>query len=332
MAIHDVAARFYREQLGRGWVPGYLTRRGFGPDVQRHWQVGYAPASWDTLLQRLRTAGYPDSLIESAGLARRTRTGTLADTFRDRAVLPIRDPHGRIVAFIGRAADDADPGVPRYLNSPTTPLYRKSHVLFGLWEASAALRRGALPVITEGPLDAIAISIADGGRYAPVALCGTALTARHVAVLRQACDLTARGVLVAFDADSSGLRAAVRAYHLLSPVSGAAAAAVLPHGRDPAQILADCGRESLATLLAYRKPLADLVVDAEITIWSERLRFAEGQVGALRAAAATIAAMSARDVARQVCRLAELLGLDHSAVTEAVTDAVTSGASKTGIR
>lgn len=337
MAIHDVAARFYRDQLGRGWVPGYLTRRGFGPDVQRRWQVGYAPASRDALVQRLRAAGYPDFLIESAGLARRTRNGALADTFRDRAVLPIREPHGRIVAFIGRAADDADPGVPKYLNSPTTPLYRKGHVLFGLWEAGAALGAGALPVIAEGPLDAIAIAIAGGGRYAPVALCGVTLTARQVAVLREACDLRARGVLVAFDADGGGQRAAVRAYHLLSPVSGGAAAAVLPHGRDPAHVLADCGQRSLAALLAHRRrPLADLVIDAELSVWSGRLRFAEGQVGALRAAAATIAAMPARDVPRQVGRLAELLRLDHSAVTEAVTDAVTEGtrpgASKTDIR
>jgi DNA primase catalytic core len=324
VAIHDVAVRFYRDQLDRSWVPGYLARRGFGPDALRFWQVGYAPLSGHALVRHLRSAGYPDSLIQTAGLARRTRTGVLADTFRDRAVLPIRDGHGRVVAFIGRVADYADPARPKYLNSPNTPLYRKGEVLFGLWEASAALAASAVPVIAEGPLDAIAIATAGNGRYAPVALCGTALTGHQVAVLGDACDLRATGVLVAFDADSGGHRAAARAYHTLSPVCGRTAAVVLPAGCDPAQILADHGPEVLGTLLRQRlKPLGDLVIDAEIGAWSQRLRFAEGQVGALRAGAAAIAAMPARDVPRQVGRLAKLTGLDHATVTEAVTDALT---------
>lgn len=326
MAIHDVALACYRDTLERSWVPGYLARRGFDPRVQRRWQVGYAPASGHALVCHLRSAGYPDSLIEAAGLGRRTRAGILTDTFRDRAVLPVRDSHGRIVAFIGRAADHAGPAAPKYLNSPTTPLYRKGDVLFGLTEAGAALAAGAVPVITEGPLDAIAIGVATDGRYAPVALCGTILTARQMAVLGDACDLRATGALVAFDADGAGCRAAVRAYHMLSPVAGRTAAVVLPAGRDPAQVLTDHGPGALASLLGRRlRPLADLVLDAEVGVWSQRLRFAEGQVGALRAGAAAIAAMPASDVPRQVARLAGILGLDHGMVTEAVTEALTRG-------
>lgn len=323
MAIHDVAARFYRDQLEFSWVPGYLASRGFGPAVLRRWQAGYAPATGHALLRHLRSAGYPDSLIHTAGLARRTRTGMLTDTFRDRAVLPIRDGHGRIVAFIGRVAGCADAARPRYLNSPSTPLYAKGKVLFGLWEAAAALAAGAVPVLTEGPLDAIAIAIAGAGRYAPVALCGTALTAAQVALLGDACGARATGVLVAFDGDGGGHRAAARAYHTLSPACGRTAAVALPDGSDPAQILAAQGPEVLATLLTkHLRPLADLVIDTEIGDWSDRLRFAEGQVGALRAGAAAIAGMPARDVPRQVGRLAELIGLDHATVTEAVTDAL----------
>lgn len=326
MAIHDVALACYRDRLDRSWVPGYLAGRGFDSQVQRRWQVGYAPASGHALVCHLRSAGYPDSLIETAGLARRTRTGILTDTFRDRAVLPIKDSHGRIVAFIGRAAGRANPAAPKYLNSPTTPLYRKGDVLFGLWEAGAALAAGAVPVITEGPLDAIAIAVATDGHYAPVALCGAILTARQVAALGDACDLSTTGALVAFDADGAGSRAAVRAYHMLSPVSGRTAAVILPPGRDPAQVLTDHGQAALASLLGRRlKPLADLVLDAEVGVWSQRLRFAEGQVGALRAGAAAIAAMPARDVPRQAGRLAEILGLDHGMVTQALTEALTRG-------
>lgn len=324
VAIHDVAARFYRDQMAGSWVPGYLAGRGFDPPVQQHWQIGYAPAGRDALTSQLRTAGYPDSLIETSGLARRSKNGGLTDTFRDRAMLPIRDPHGRIVAFIGRAADDTKPTVPKYLNSPTTPLYRKGHVLFGLWEARVTLQSGATPVITEGPLDTIAIAVAGRGRYAPVALCGTVLTAHQVAVLADACDLRAAEVLVAFDADGGGRRAALRAYRLLSRVSGGTASVRFPVGGDPARILADHGPGILAALLCHRRtPLADLVVDTEVAAWTERLRFAEGQIGALRATATEIAAMPTRDVARQVARLADLLHLDHATVTEAVTDALT---------
>ena len=123
--VHQAAARFFRSRLPGSWVPGYLTARGFGAAVQQRWQAGYAPAGWDALTRHLRGAGYPDRLIEAAGLARRSRRGTLIDTFRDRAMLPIRAADGTIVAFIGRAPASAGPGVPKYLNSPHTAPVRQ---------------------------------------------------------------------------------------------------------------------------------------------------------------------------------------------------------------
>ena len=208
--VHQAAAQFFRSHMPGSWVPGYLSARGFGTVVQQRWQIGYAPAGWDTLTCHLRAAGYPDRLIEAAGLAHRSRRGTLIDTFRDRAVLPIRAADGTIVAFIGRAPAGAGPGVPKYLNSPHTALYDKSSVLFGLWEARGALASGARPVIVEGPFDAIAVTTAGHGRYAGVAPCGTALTSHHLATLDDAADLQATGVLVAFDPDQAG-RARCRA-------------------------------------------------------------------------------------------------------------------------
>src|SRR5262252_9184986 len=98
VAIHEVAARFYREHLAGSWVPGYLAGRGFGPGILAEWEVGYAPAAWDALTNHLRSAGYHDSLIQAAGLAHRSRRGTLTDTFRDRVMLPVRSADGRIVA------------------------------------------------------------------------------------------------------------------------------------------------------------------------------------------------------------------------------------------
>jgi DNA primase catalytic core len=324
LSIHEAAARFFRARLPRSWVPGYLAGRGFPPTVQQRWQAGYAHHSWDGLTRQLRAEGYPDPLIEAAGLARRSRRGTLADTFRDRAMLPIRSPQGTIIAFIGRAPEHARESVPKYLNSPATDLYDKSEVLFGLWQARGALGRGAQPVITEGPFDAIAVSAACPDRYAGLAPCGAVLTSRQAAALDRSADLRARGVLVAFDADAAGRRAAVKVYHLLTPFTGKTAAVIFPAGLDPAQVLRDHGAAGLRAMLDNRtQPLADLVIDAEISRWSRWLRYPEGQIGALRATAPLIAGMPPPHVARQVTRTASQLGLDHAMVTEAVTDALT---------
>ena len=324
MAIHEIAARFYREQLAASWAPGYLAGRGFSPAVQQHWHAGYAPAGRQALTRHLRAAGYRDPLIVAAGLARRSRHGELSDVFRDRVMFPIRTPRGTVAGFIGRAGEHAGAGVPRYLNSPATVLYDKGRALFGLWEARPALAHGAVPVITEGPLDAIAIAAAGCGDYAPVAPCGTALTSHQVSVLNQAARLRATGVLVAFDSDEAGQRAAVRAYSLLRRHAGRIGAVIFPAGQDPAQILSDRGPGVLAEMLAsHVVPLADLVIDAQVAGWEPGLRFAEAQIAALRAVAPVVAGLALRDVPRQAARLAERLGLDHAIVTEAVTDGLT---------
>jgi DNA primase len=322
--IQDAAARFFRNQLPGSWVPGYLNGRGFGPAIQSSWQAGYAPAEWDALTRHLRTAGYPDTLIETAGLARPSQRGTLIDTFRDRAMLPIHSGDGTIVAFIGRARDQAPPGVPKYLNTPRTDLYNKSSVLFGLWQGCAALTQGAHPVIAEGPVDAIAITTVYPGRYVGLAPCGTALTSRQVVALDEVADLRGSGVLVAFDSDEAGQRAAVKAFRVLSPFTDRAEAVIFPAGQDPAQILNERGRIVLVEMLAGRsRPLADLVIEAEVAKWDRWLVYAGGQINALRAAAPIIAALPHSQVSRQVARLAQRLDLDHATVTEAVTDALT---------
>jgi len=324
ISVHESATRFFCDMMPGSWVPGYLAVRGFGPGVQERWQAGYAPAAWDTLTRHLRSAGYPDALIEAAGLARRSRHGSLTDTFRDRVMLPIRSADGVVVAFIGRAPEHAGPGVPKYLNSPGTGLYSKSALLFGLWEGQEALAGGARPVIVEGPFDAIAVTTACHGRYVGAAPCGAVLTDRQAAALSRVASLAVTGVLVAFDPDQAGHRAAVSAYRLLAPLTEHALAVVLPAGQDPAQILRDHGPAALVRVLDSRtRPLADLAVDAEVSRWSPWLRHAEGQISALRAAAPLVAMLPSAQVARQVGRLADRLGLDHAIVTEAVTAALT---------
>jgi DNA primase len=215
--------------------------------------------------------------------------------------------------------------VPVYINSPGTSLYRKAGILFGLAEARALLAGGAVPVLAEGALDAIAVTTARPGRYAGLAPCGTAFTTAQAAALAAAADLPATGVLAAFDADRAGNQAAIRAYHLLAPLTTKLAAVSLPAGSDPAQILRDHGPRALAAMLSHRtRPLADLVTDAEVNRWNRWLEYPGGQISALRATAPLIAAMPPPHVARQVTRLAHCLRLGYATVTEAVTDALTT--------
>jgi DNA primase len=316
--------------LANSWVPQHLERRGFGSAIQQQWQVGYAPAEWDALTSYLRALRFPDPLIEAAGLARRSQRGTLIDTFRDRAILPIRSADGTVSAFIGRAPEEAGPQVPKYVNSPRTCLYHKGDMLFGLWEARQALATGAQPVVVEGPFDAIAVTTACTGRCAGVAPCGTALTAEQIRTLSQVTDLGSTGVMFAFDSDAAGRRAAIRAYHLLVPYTHEMSTMVLPAGQDPAQVFTEQGPSVLAEIATHSHPLADLVTDAIVDRWSRWLEYPEGQINALRATAPVIAAMPVPHVARQVARLAHRLGLDHATVTEAVTDALPQVIARTG--
>jgi len=321
--LNAIAERFFCDRLHNSWVPGYLETRGFGHDVQRRWHAGYAPAEWDALARHLRTRGCPDNLIEAAGLARRSRRGTLTDTFRDRAVLPIRAENGIVAGFIGRAPDSAIPRVLKYINSPRTCLYDKSAALYGIWEGRTAFSSGARPVIVEGPFDAIAVTTAGQGRYAALAPCGTALTQRHAGVLAQVADLAATGVVVAFDSDKAGQHAAVRAYNLLTSFTEDLTRITFASGQDPAQVLAERGPNFLARMLAAQtQPLADLVVDEDVQRWARWLENPEGQMNALRSAARLIGEMPPSHVARQVMRLANRLNLDHTMVTKAVTDAL----------
>ena len=265
------AHAFYTGQLAGSWAPGYLHARGITAAAIQDWHIGYAPAGWTALTSHLRSLGHHDDAIQAAGLATRSSRGTLIDRFRDRIMLPVHDAAGMLAGFTGRARPDAGPDTPKYLNSPQTATYKKSHLLFGLYQARPDLARGAIPVIVEGAFDAIAVSIADPGRHAGLAPCGTALTSQQAAQLSQAADLPRTGILVAFDSDTAGRKAAIRAHGILRPLTGKLQSAALD-GKDPAEILQRDGPAALRIILReHRQPLSALLIDASIEQWGRRL-------------------------------------------------------------
>jgi DNA primase len=282
------AGRFYTSQLPGSWAPGYLRNRGISQETITEWQIGYAPAGWTALTSHLRGQGHADHDIEAAGLARRSSRGTLIDHFRDRVMLPVHDEHATLAGFTGRARPDASPEMPKYLNSPQTGVYKKSELLFGWYQARERLAAGAAPVIAEGPFDAIAVSAADPARYAGLAPCGTALTSQHAALLTRAASPGSR-IIVAFDDDPAGRKAAVRAHGILSQVSTRLQSVALS-GRDPAQIHQDGGPQALAAILSTQlRPLSAVVIDTAISPWEHRLHEADGPLLAMRSVAAVIA-------------------------------------------
>lgn len=316
LEAHRLAHAFYREQVPTAWVPEYLDGRSLSVALDAPWSAGYAPSAWHALTDRLRESGLDDAVLLASGLAAVNRNGRLIDRFRDRLMLPMRDPTGAVVGFIGRAHPDADPErVPRYVNSPQTPIYRKSDLLYGLAETGPALARGARPTIVEGPLDAIAVSSGTDGRCAGLAACGTALTAAHVDALAAAVDLRESGLVVAMDADDAGLASARSALELFSPHRISPTAALLPAGNDPASVLHDQGPAALtASLLDRAEPLADRVVDAEIAAAAPRLDWLEGRLHTARELAPLVASLPLDDIGRQAARIAQRLDLSIGVV------------------
>ncbi len=229
----------------------YLAGRGLTKQIAAHFELGWAPDSWDALVRHLTGAGFSQQEIADAGLATRGRRG-LIDRFRGRVIFPIYDSSGRdVVAFGGRIVPGValrtqgrDQTAPKYINSPETEVYRKSRVLYGLNWARADIQRNDAAVVVEGYLDVIGMHQA--GAPNTVATCGTALTAEHFGLLEK----FARRVILALDADAAGYQAADRA-RALAVEQGVREVGVLPlpAGDDPADLAAR-GPEHVAQALA----------------------------------------------------------------------------------
>ena len=288
----------------------YLAERGIDRDTAAAFEIGYAPGYPDFLLRRLARSLSPE-ILEEAGLALRDRDGNLRDRFRGRITFPVHDLAGRAVGIGARVLPGDREDGPKYLNSPETPVYRKGEVLYNLHRAKAAIARTGEVHVVEGYTDVIAL--AQAGIETAVATCGTALGEGH---FRLASRFAQRMVL-AFDSDEAGARAAERAFQFLEEYPLRPVVLILPEGQDPADFVRARGGEALRELAAGAVPLVEYMLRR--TIGRHDLSTVEGQSAAVAAALPMLDQL--RDPVRQseyAHLLAELAGVSEGSVVMAL--------------
>jgi DNA primase catalytic core len=256
--LNEFAARFFEEQLwteAGGQARAYLEGRGISRETAEAFRLGFAPDSWDALGTELSRRKAADRHVVAAGLAVERRDGTgVYDRFRNRLMFPIVDTSNRCVGFGARALSDADN--PKYLNSPETPVFSKSRLLFGLAQARESMGDERRVLLMEGYTDVI-MAVQKGFPGAAATL-GTSLTREHIRLLRRFAD----EVMVLFDSDSAGQSATERGLDLFFEEEFPARVAVLEEGLDPCDYLVKRGPESFAERLALAMDLFDFKLRA----------------------------------------------------------------------
>jgi len=284
LEVNNLTQAYFEAQFTNSWGRHYLTNR-FGTDLagHEHYRPGQAPPGWNNLVRHLRRHGVSDEEMLAAGVATTASTGRLIDRFRDRVMFPVIH-RGEVLGFVGRRhpdLTDADQnngkGGPKYLNTADTPLFHKGAQLFGA--ADELLDQDAVPVIVEGPMDAIAVTLASAGRYVGLAPLGTSLTDEQAAQLAS----IGRDPIVGTDADLAGQSAAERDFWILTPHGLDPGYARFPAGHDPADLLAVRGPAALVAALDGHQPLGEhLLAERLETLPPVKARIAAARVVAAR--------------------------------------------------
>jgi DNA primase len=322
LAANDAAEEYFREQLA---TPGadvgrrFLGERGFDRAAADRFGVGFAPDGWDGLTTALKRRGFSEEELTTAGLVSSNNRGGVYDRFRGRLVWPIRDVTGQTVGFGARRLLEEDKG-PKYLNTPETPVYHKSQVLYGLDLAKRDISRGHRVVVVEGYTDVMACHLA--GVTTAVATCGTSFGVDHIKVLRRVLgdDSGVGEVVFTFDPDAAGQKAAMRAFQEEHRFAAQTFVAVAPEGLDPCDLRLNRGDDAVRRLIDDKKPMFEFVIRQLLDRYD--LETVEGRIAALRAAAPVVAEI--RDPALRPGysrELARMLGLDMAEVNSAVRSA-----------
>ncbi|MFD7105016.1 DNA primase [Streptomyces celluloflavus] len=305
---HKVAAQFYAEQLdgpeaeiGRK----FLAERGFEQSAAQHFGVGYSPAGWDHLTRFLRGRGFSDRELILSGLSQDGRRGPI-DRFRGRLMWPIRDISGEVVGFGARKLRDDDNG-PKYLNTPETPIYRKSQVLYGIDLAKKEIAKTSRAVVVEGYTDVMACHLA--GVTTAIATCGTAFGEGHIKILRRLLmDNSGSEVVFTFDGDAAGQKAALRAFEDDQKFAAETSIAITPGGMDPCDLRLAKGDAAVADLVESRTPLFEFALRHVVS--RHNLDTTVGRAAALDEAAPIVANIKNSSIQHEsAVALAGMLGI-----------------------
>jgi len=259
------AARFFQDQLwdeNRGReARAYLEKRGIGKETAERFGLGYAPDEWRSLREAAARHDLDESVLLEVGLLVQREEGKEPyDRFRNRIVFPIESGSGRVLAFGGRALGGTGKGVPKYLNSPESPVYHKGEVLYGLSWAKNTIRREEGALVVEGYMDAV--SLAAGGIENVVAPLGTSMTEDQARLLSRYCTR----IFLLFDSDAAGLRATFRAGDILLAAGLHPAVVTLPPGEDPDTVVRKEGPSAIREYLSH----AVDVLDRKLQILQEK--------------------------------------------------------------
>lgn len=315
LTLNKEAMAFYQDCLirkpaGRHGM-AYLLKRGMNKSTIEDYKLGFAPEGWDHLLRYIRSRKKPLDLALKAGLIIPRKSGSgFYDRFRNRITFPIFDGQNQLLGFGGRVMDDA---LPKYLNSPDTPVYNKSHSLYGLHCARQQCRKTRTVYVVEGYFDLLAMH--QFGMQNTVATLGTALTASHVQMLKGYVGSQGKAILV-YDSDQAGVKAAQRSVTVFQKGLLEARILVLPKGHDPDSFLMAHGPEKF--LLAAEKAMHMMTFMVETAVE----KYGLGIDGKVRIVNDLKSALLAIDdpVARslQVKYLAERIDVKESAILQKV--------------
>ena len=317
LAIHQMAMDYFRWTLlssASGKIAmTYLKQRRMSPETIDTFNLGYAPAGWDSLTSFFSKKKISPMLVEKSGLivSRKSQDGYY-DRFRNRIIFPIYDVNNQIVGFGGRVMDDS---MPKYLNSPETPLYNKRRSLYGIHRAKQSCREHDTVYIVEGYFDLLALH--QHGIKNAVATLGTALTPEHVRLLK---GYATRMVLV-YDSDEAGIKAAVRSIETFKLEEADARIIVLPEGYDPDAFVMKFGQESFMDIASRAKGIMPFLIDSAV---NKHGLLNEGKIRIVHDLKEPLAAV-ADTVARSlyIKELAERIGVDEDAVREKVRETST---------
>lgn len=320
LKINKQAADYFKEVLhhpssGKR-ARDYLNKRQMAPEVTDRFILGHAPRSWSGLVQHFSKKGVSLDDFQKAGLVV-AKKGGYYDRFRDRIIFPIIDIHQRVVGFGGRSLDDS---LPKYLNSPETPVYHKSQTLYGLHVAKEACRQKGSAFIVEGYFDLLALQC--HGIQNAVATLGTALTRQHIRIMKG----YARQMILVFDSDQAGIKAAERSLPLFIEEKVDARILILPEGKDPDSYIFLVGAAEF--LKATENALGIMAFLIESAIKKHGLSL-EGKVRIIETLKGPLGSL-VDGVSRSVYirDLAERLDIDESAILEQVRTSATKKDSK----